>query len=56
MSQRAAWVLKTAWARASHCGSLEGGLGKLTSAASMALMPQNPWSSLPSERVQFLGM
>lgn len=22
----------------------------------MALMPQKPWSSLPSERVQFSGM
>jgi hypothetical protein len=37
-----AWVLKTACARESHDGWLEGGFWKLVSAAVMAVIPQNP--------------
>ena len=56
MSQRAACVLKTPCASMSHCGLSGGGSGNVVSAASMADMPQKPWSSLPREAVQLGGM
>jgi hypothetical protein len=48
--------LNTAWASASHCGCVDGGFGKLRSAAIMAATPQKHWSSFPSSLVWLLGM
>lgn len=55
MSHRLTYSLKTACASASHCGWPAGGLGKLFSAADMAAMAQNPWSSFPSVLVWLSG-